>query len=240
MKESPCAYEQVPETVKDANLSIAVSANSQPLVLAIDIGSSSSRAALFDCHGQRIPNSLIHATYDGSTIESRYGALNPEPLAGAVEGLIDRLLDKLDTGVEIGAVATSTFWHSIMGIDDNGRPSTAVLMWSDIRSAEDCAILASKLDADAYYQRTGTPIHSSYPPAKLLWLQRERPDAFGRTTRWMSFGEYLYQRFFGHASISISMASATGLFNQERLDWDIDCPRRNQRPAAVSLHDQRR
>ena len=41
-----------------------------------------------------------------------------------------------------------------------------------------------------------------------------------RAHRWMGFGEYLYLRLFGTVSCSISMASGTGLYNPNMLDWD--------------------
>jgi superoxide dismutase len=65
-------------------------------------------------------------------------------------------------------------------------------------------------------------LHSSYLPAKLLWLSQSQPDLFGKVERWMSFGEYLALRLFGSAGVSISMASATGLFNQDACAWDTE------------------
>src|SRR6185503_14939171 len=39
---------------------------------------------------------------------------------------------------------------------------------------------------------------------------------------WLGFAEYLSLRLFGENSISVSMASATGLFNQRECDWEWD------------------
>lgn len=192
-----------------------------PLILALDIGSSSARAALVDGHGRNIPGSLIHSRYRQDTLSSIDGSLDPRDLVGAVESLIDQVLARLGgTGAEIAAVGISTFWHSIMGIDATGDPLTPVFMWSDTRSADHCKTLERALDPDTYYQRTGTPIHSSYPPAKLLWLRQEQPELLATVSRWMSFGEYLLHCFCGEDAASISMASATGMFDQSRLEWD--------------------
>ena len=40
--------------------------------------------------------------------------------------------------------------------------------------------LRGRLDEEAVHRRTGCVLHSSYLPAKLLWLSREDPDAFRR------------------------------------------------------------
>jgi gluconokinase len=39
-------------------------------------------------------------------------------------------------------------------------------------------------------------------------------------TQWLSFSDYFFLQLFGVATTSVSMASATGLFNQENCDWD--------------------
>jgi gluconokinase len=65
-------------------------------------------------------------------------------------------------------------------------------------------------------------IHPSYPPAKLLWLSETQPEAFQRTKRWMSAGEYLFLKFFGKAAASRSMVSAGGLWDQNANDYDAE------------------
>jgi gluconokinase len=65
-------------------------------------------------------------------------------------------------------------------------------------------------------------LHSSYWPAKLSWLSRERAEAFERTERWVSPGDYFYERLFGDSHVGTSMASATGLFDQNLLNWDAE------------------
>jgi gluconokinase len=78
------------------------------------------------------------------------------------------------------------------------------------------------LDEEAVHARTGCVLHSSYLPAKLLWLKEAAPEAFSRTERFMSPGEYLDYRLFGEAKVGISMASATGLFDQNEKHWDAE------------------
>ena len=120
----------------------------------------------------------------------------------------------------IAAVAMSTFWHNLVGVDAGGRALTPVYSWADTRSAAAAEELGGLVDQSRYHARTGCPLHPSYLPAKLLWLYRSRPEWFRGTTRWMSFGEYACLKLFGLSRCSLSMASGTGLLNQDRLEWD--------------------
>jgi gluconokinase len=63
-------------------------------------------------------------------------------------------------------------------------------------------------------------LHPSYLPAKLLWLSRSFPKTFSETARFLSPDEYLRLKLFGEAEVGISMASGTGLFDQDRKVWD--------------------
>lgn len=192
-----------------------------PVVLALDIGSSSARAALVDARGRRLAKSLLHLAYETDTVDSRYGSLDPQELTHCVETLLDQITKLAEEQkVEIAGVGISTFWHSLIGLDAQQQPLTPVYSWADIRSADAAQELARRLDPAAYHARTGTLPHPSYPAAKLLWLRQTDTELFKEIERWVSFGEYLFLRFFGAANASVSMASATGLFDQKKLCWD--------------------
>jgi gluconokinase len=118
------------------------------------------------------------------------------------------------------AVAVDTFWHSILGVDEAGKPVTPVLHPFDSRSSAAAVRLAKKIDNLAQHARTGCMLHPSYPPAKLLWLEETQPEALVAAKRWMSIGEYLFLEFFGSARASTSMVSASGLWNQNADTWD--------------------
>ena len=138
-------------------------------------------------------------------------------------GVIDDLLAKTARRkVEITHVAVCSFWHSLLGVDSKGKPTTAVLGWADTRSRDYSAILKKRFNEREVHNRTGAHFHSSFWPAKLLWLRRQRGEAFDRTAKWLGLAEYLALKLFGDGVTSISMASATGIFDQRKCDWDSE------------------
>jgi gluconokinase len=73
------------------------------------------------------------------------------------------------------------------------------------------------------HARTGCQIHTSYWPAKLAWLAEEQPDVFRSAARFVSFCDYLYEQLLGReVAAGISMASATGLVDLQRREWDTE------------------
>jgi gluconokinase len=84
--------------------------------------------------------------------------------------------------------------------------------------------------------------HSGYWPAKLLWLAANRPAEFRATKQFLSFPEYLYLKLLGSPRASISMVSATGLWNQNTSDYDPETlaalPIRREQLADSAVLDQ--
>jgi gluconokinase len=218
----------------------APSAANDPFVVSLDIGSSSVRALVFDAGGRQVEGYGAQLAHRIRTTAGGGAESDPEELARMTIDCLDEVHRQVHVqGKPVAAIAGSAFWHGLMGTDAAGRPTTPLLHLFDTRSESYAAQLP---DASA---RTGCPRHSSYWPAKLLWLASARPAEFAATHRWMSLPEYLFARLIGRPRTSISMASATGLWNQRAGDYDPETLhrvrlRREQLapPAEMDLYDR--
>src|SRR5437867_4633080 len=193
------------------------------LVLALDVGTSGVRAALFDDQGDEL--SGVRIGRDASSL-SDFTELDPDKIVDEVVEAIDELLTTTSEVGRVDLIAISTFWHSLLGIDSASSPTTPLLTWADTRATQVAQALRSEFDESDIHLRTGCRFHSSYWPAKLRWLQNEGGDAFGQTATWLGFAEYLCLQLFGETVASVSMASATGLLNQQTCDWDWELVRK--------------
>jgi gluconokinase len=190
-----------------------------PRILAVDIGTSSVRATLY---GQG-----LQPLRQGSKIRSRWrvgtdGSVEAPPASveRAVAQAIDGALDGVRTRVD--AVVIAAYWHSLIGIDARGRAVTAVMPWTDTRSAREVSALREELDERAIHARTGCRIHPTYWPARLRWFARHEYKTFRHVRRWTSLPAYLERRWLGRDAESRSQASSTGLFLHDRNGWDED------------------
>jgi gluconokinase len=189
-------------------------------VLALDVGTSSCRASLYDPRGGPVAARRGRVAYAPEVTPDGGAELDPQLLFDHLCSAIDQVLEANTT--PILAVATDTFWHSLLGVDANGRPLTPVYLWLDARSRGEVAGLRERLDERAVHARVGCVFHWSYWPAKLSWLRHTQPDIFKGVRRWISFGELVLERLTGLTGISVSMASGTGLLNAHSCDWDSE------------------
>ncbi len=183
--------------------------------LALDIGTSSLRAMLFDAQGAALPGVLVRKGYRLTTTPDGGVTLDPQQLLQSCVAAIDETLQQAGSR-RIARVAMDTLVANLLGIDAAGEPVTPLYTWADTRGAD----LADRLDASGYTRRSGCRLHTSYWPLRILWLQNEQPQVFRRVKHWLSFGEYLFYRLFGQRRISVSVASWSGLLDRHRLTWD--------------------
>lgn len=194
------------------------------LALSLDVGTSSARALLWDLSGREVDGARAQVKYAMRTTPDGGVEMPAQELEEHVAECIDQLMAQAASRAQpILAVGMSTFWHSFAGLNGAGEPVTPVYNWADNRPAAAALELRKLLDAEAVHQRTGCYVHPSYYPARLTWLRETQPALFQQVERWASPSEYLFSRWFGKAaSVSVSMASATGFMNQATCRWDSE------------------
>jgi len=215
---------------------------SDAYIVSLDVGTSSVRALLYDSSARRMEGYGAHLPYRIHTTPDGGAEIDPEELAQHAIDCLDELHRQVElhqtqeAGFRIAAVAGSAFWHSFCGVDQSGKPTLPILHLLDTRSSGEVSRVADT------HASTGCVPHSSYWPAKLLWLERNRPEQFRATHRWLSFPEYLFEKLFGESRVSTSMASATGLWNQSGNTYDYAAlaalPIRREQLADPSSMDQ--
>jgi gluconokinase len=142
-----------------------------------------------------------------------------------------------EASLEIGGLSFSAALHSLVALDEHDRPITPLVTWADQRAAPQAERL--RAERPHLHGRTGTPLHPMSPLVKLVWFREEDPVTFARARRWCGIKELVVARLTGEWVTDHSVASATGLLNLQRLDWDPEALAiagltREQLPALVA------
>ena len=236
-----------PSSSSAAAFSSSAPASAAPrFVLAIDQGTQSSRAMLFDRsgavvaahqrpHAQHFPGAA-RVEHDADEIYARVrecveGALRAAP--GGAAGPRD-----------VAAVGITNQRETLVVWDRRtGAPLHRALVWQDQRGAEACARLAAAcprgLGADRFRAKTGLPLVPYFSASKLAWLLESVPGLRARAEAGDAlFGTidcFLLWRLTGgrvHAT-DVSNASRTLLFDIHRMRWDEELLAAFGVPAAM-------
>jgi gluconokinase len=189
-------------------------------MVAIDVGTSSVRALLFDDHFSQFEGMGLQKKYDLTTKIDGSVEVDPDLLLQLTCDCLDTLHAQMEQrGLRASGVAMSTFWHCFLGIDRDGKSTTPIVHLFDTRSLAQMDEIIKIFDPGWIHAITGCMPHTSYWPAKLLWLKENHADAFSKTSRWYSPGEFLLKTFCGQELESISMVSATGIWDHRKNDY---------------------
>jgi glycerol kinase len=199
-----------------------------PYILALDQGTTSSRAILFDHDGAIV----AVAQREFEQIFPRPGWVEHDPgeiwatqIAVAIEALGRAQARPRD----IAAVGiTNQRETTIVWDRDTGQPVCNAIVWQDRRTAEFCDRLKAEGHEDLVRDRTGLVIDAYFSGSKVAWIldnvpgARERADAgrlaFGTVDSWL-----VWNLTSGAVHITdVSNASRTMLFNIHTLAWDDD------------------
>ncbi len=195
------------------------------LVLAMDIGSSSTRSFLFEENGRALAGTGASREYSVRYTADGGAELSPMLLRRASAECLRKTLQARRASpslrkIPIPVLGASAFWHSLLGLDRKGRAMTPIYTWADSRCTDDAVRLRKELDERKIHARTGCMLRASFWPAKLRWLRRTQEGLFNRVVRWVSPAEWIFEELFGAAGCSHSMASATGLYDLRMQKWD--------------------
>lgn len=192
------------------------------MILVLDLGSSSTRATLYDEHGRAVPTASARVP-----VEFSAGAdgRSEDDLEGAFARVV-AVLDALHAIVVhrpsfvVHDLGISSYASSLVCLDESGAPLTPIYTYADTRCAEDARRLRRDHDEAETLQRTGCRIRANYLPAKIAWLKRTQPEVMGRV-RWLaSLSDAVGYRLFGRMRTGVSIASWSGLLNRRTADWD--------------------
>ncbi|MGF1473828.1 MAG: gluconokinase [Rubrobacteraceae bacterium] len=188
--------------------------------IGVDIGTTSTKTIAFDPEGAILAEESVG--YELRSPQPSRAEQDPDEILEAVLGSLAAVVQQVEEtqNDKVSGVSFSAAMHSLLALDEEGNPLTPSITFADNRAAGQAARIREELDGPELHRRTGTPIHPMSPLAKLLWFREEDEETFEAAARWVSIKEYVFFRLFGEYVVDHSIASATGLFNLENLDWD--------------------
>ena len=208
-------------------------------VLALDQGTTSSRAILFD-HAGRVK---AVAQREFEQIFPRPGWVEHDPeeiwtsqISVAIEALSRAEASSKDVAC-IGITnqrETTVVWDR-----ESGKPIHNAIVWQDRRTADICEQLKKDGKESVIQQRTGLLIDAYFSGTKVAWIldnvpqARQRAEqgklAFGTVDSWL-----LWKLTAGRLHITdVSNASRTMLFNLHSGQWDDDLLRLLRIPGSL-------
>jgi glycerol kinase len=208
-------------------------------ILALDQGTTSSRAIVFDADGAI----RAVAQKEFAQIFPRAGWVEhdaQEIWASQIGVAVEALGRAHARPKDVAAIGiTNQRETTIVWDRATGQPIHNAIVWQDRRTADFCERLKADGAGDTIQQKTGLLIDAYFSASKIRWLLDHVPGARAKAEAGaLAFGTvdtWLIWKLTNHAAhvTDVSNASRTMLFNINTLEWDDDLLKLFGIPAAM-------
>lgn len=180
------------------------------LLVGLDVGTTSSKAVVFDVTGASQAVGRAATPWQGSELDAR-------ALLDAARTALAQALADAPAGPVTGLGVTSMAESGVL-LDSRGEPVAPVIAWHDPRDADEVQRLSREIGAEAFSVRTGLPLRSQWSLTKHRWLLDHEP-ATANAVRRLSIAEWIVRGLGGDEASDASLASRTGWLDLPSRSW---------------------
>ena len=161
------------------------------LLLGVDVGTSGTKAVLFDATGQALARA--HESYALHHPAPGFFELDPEEVWTAVASCL-RQIGREHGNEPIRALAVSVQGEAIIPIGKEGRPIARSPVSADTRGARYLDHLCQRLDPMRISKITGQPPSPLGALTKIMWWHEYSPDLYKEARKFNCYGEFILSR----------------------------------------------
>ena len=197
-------------------------------ILALDQGTTSSRAIVFDHNGQI--KSVAQKEFTQYFPQPGWVEHNPNEIWSSQASVIAEAISAIDiNGLDIAGIGITNQRETTIVWDiDTEEPIYNAIVWQDRRTAEYCDKLKAQGLTDKIHEKTGLIVDAYFSGTKIKWILDNVPGArkraemgklrFGNVDAWL-----VWRLTRGEVHVTdVTNASRTMLFNIHDLKWDED------------------
>jgi len=189
-------------------------------LIAHDVGTGGSKAALTDLSGNILASRF--EPYETSYPRENWAEQDPEDWWKAITLTTREVLGESAVAPdEVAGVVFATQMIGVLPVDKDGNPLRPAIIWLDGRAQEQADKIIRRLTKTLLIAIAGgLPTGKDVIP-KLMWLRQHEPDVYRDTYKVLEVDSYLVCRSCGEFVYDHAAASATGMFNFKKKDWDL-------------------
>lgn len=189
------------------------------LLLAIDNGTQSVRALIFDLRGALLAKSQVHIEPYFSR-QPGWAEQNPEYYWSALCEACQKLWEKPKADKSrIAGIALTTQRATIINVDQHGKPLRPAIVWLDQRRTPGLPALGGLWGIAFKLSRMSETIAYIQAEAEANWIRTHEPEIWAETYKYLYLSGYLTFKLTGRFADSVGSQVGFMPFDYKRLCW---------------------
>lgn len=184
--------------------------------VGIDVGTSATKAVLFDDAGSIVSTSSME--YDLIQPKNGWAEQRPSDWKNASIHTLKEVVSKIDAN-EVKGIGVSGQMHGLVLLDKESKPLCDSIIWCDQRTEEEVNQIIDTIGKEKYIGLTLNAPNTSFTLSKLLWIKNNLPDVYKKINKVLLPKDYINFCLTGNFATDVSDASGTGYFDVTNRKW---------------------
>ncbi|MFA6931126.1 MAG: FGGY family carbohydrate kinase [Lentisphaeria bacterium] len=191
-------------------------------VLALDIGTTAVKAALFDLQGH-----LLGLGTDEYTLETPrpdYVELEVQQYWFSTQTALQKALQQAQIAPEnILSVAVTGQAETLILLDRAGQPLRKAIVWLDNRAVDQAREIEAHFSLLKLFRMSGqNEMLPCWPAAKILWLRQQEPELFARVGSFLMVEDYIVYKLSGERASCRALLPSTLYYDLKSRDYSSE------------------
>lgn len=186
------------------------------LYIGIDLGTSACKLLLVDEQGTVLRE--VSREYPLDFPKPGWSEQHPEHWWQAVCTGIPELLQGFNPA-QVAGIGAGGQMHGLVALDEQDQVIRPAILWNDGRTAAEVEYLNQTIGKETLSRCTANIAFAGFTAPKLLWMQRNEPELYGKIRKIMLPKDYVNYRLTGVHCTDYSDASGTLLLDVEHKCW---------------------
>lgn len=185
-------------------------------LLGLDVGTSGTKAALFDELGRKIASKTVD--YPMYQPKNGWAEQNPDDWRRAALKAISEVSSEAPQG-SVAALGVTGQMHGLVMLGENGEVLRRAIIWCDQRTGEECRELEAMIGREKLISISANPAMTGFTASKLLWVKKHEPEIFSKCRHILLPKDYIRYVLTGEFATDVSDASGMQLLDVLHREW---------------------
>ncbi|PKO07213.1 MAG: hypothetical protein CVU41_02720 [Chloroflexi bacterium HGW-Chloroflexi-3] len=187
-------------------------------LLGLDVGTTSTKAVLFNLNGQEIARAGSNP-YHNRSPQPGWVEQDPEEIWQAVLTVLRQIVDQVGAQVSIKAISMSVQSGSLLPANKAGEPVYPIITWLDGRTEKLVNDWQQAGVQEQVKRISGWSLYSGLPLPTIAWLRQHNSEVFRKATHYFSVNDFIAHRLTRKFINNPSNAGGMQLVDIHNAEW---------------------
>lgn len=189
------------------------------LVIGVDCSTTSSKAIAWNPYGEKVAEG--RAKIKTYTPKPLWFEQSADSWWQATIKALQQVLNQINPN-QILALCVSAQRETFVPVDRSNKPIRNAILWMDERAEKQLHYIDHAFGKEQFHKITGKHLSGNLSIAKIVWLQKNEPEVFSKTSKFLDVHAYIVYQLTDQLCTSWGCADPMGLFDMTQNNWALD------------------